>query len=332
MALTINNAILHVIDSNGTDMLSNQELDTDSEICYHFIGKHVRRLLRNPEGREACFSDGSEVYAMIRAYQKSECSFKDFSRNLCERLSGIMRINNEIPSADILVVDFEYSRNRYLAILKLNYIECFTHKIDDGANHIIVNNSILPVAGGKVEEACLIPYDPMVLRVLEKPILLNDEETYYFSKYFLDCEAELSKKELADIITQTADDINQMYFDGDIEAAARFSQALISEATRSDEEDDNGVHLETVIKQAFEGNEKAATDFLEAAKDAGLPYEVKIDQSFAKRQFGTKRFKADNGIEIKFPSELMGQPETIQFVTNPDGSVSVTMRNLRRID
>jgi len=55
-----------------------------------------------------------------------------------------------------------------------------------------------------------------------------------------------------------------------------------------------------------------------------------MDEAYTRRQFGIKRFKADNGIEIKFPAELLEDAEAIQFVTNADGSVSITMRNLRR--
>lgn len=328
MPFLINRAILHVIDSKGPDMLSNHELDIDSETCYQFVQKHVKRLLKHPEGREACFTEESAVYGLVRAYQKNEIYFKDFSCKLCERLSGIIRGSGEIPPADILVADFEDSHGRYLALLKLNYIECFTHKVADGDNQIVKNTNVLPFTSGKVEEACLIPYEPMVLRILEKPYQVNAEEVFYFSKLFLECETALSKKEMADIISETANDITQKYFPGDVEASARFSHALITEAEQMDGEE--GLRMDHIIRNAFGENEQAAGEFLEIAKEAGLPQEIKIDKPFVKRQFGTQRFKADNGIEIKFPAELLEQPEAIQFITNADGTVSVTMRNLRR--
>lgn len=328
MAFTINRAILHVIDSKGSDMLSNQELDIDSEICYQFVGKHVKKLQKHPAAREADFKAESAVYGLVRAYQKSELHFKDFSHQLCERLSGIIRGSDEIPPADILIVDFEDNKNRYLAVLKLNYIECFTHKVAEGDNQIIMNTNILPFTSGKVEEACLIPYEPMILRILEKPYKVNGEEVNYFSELFLECETALSKKEMADIISQAAEDINHRYFGSDIEASARFSQAMIAEAEQADE--DEGMRLENVISQAFQGNEQAAGEFLDMAKESGLPHEVKMDKAFTRRQFGTQKFKADNGIEIKFPAELLEQAETIQFVQGADGTISITMRNLRR--
>lgn len=330
MAFTINRAILHVINNQGDNAFSNHELDIDSETCFQFVQKHVRRLLKHPEGREACFVPESQVYGLVRAYQKSELHFKEFSHSLCEKLSGIIRDSEEIPPADILLADFEDSRNRYLAIMKLNYIECFTHRLEDGDNQIVKNTSVLPFTSGKVEEACLIPYEPMVLRILEKPYTVNGEEVNYFSQLFLQCETSLSKKETADIISQAADEINQRYFGNDIEVAARFSQALIAEAEKTDEDED--MHIESVIKQAYQGNEQAVNDFLEIAKEAGLQHSMKMDKSFTRKQFGVHRFKSENGIEIKFPAELIDQADTMQFVNNTDGTISVTLRNLKPIE
>lgn len=336
MALLISNAILHVINGNGLDSrFSNQELDIDSETCSDFISKHVRRLLNNPGAKEATFTADSKMYALVKSYQKGEMYFKDFSVAACGLLKEIMEQGRDIPAADVLVTAFDNGDRRYLAILKLNYRECFTYKViesEDGAeNHIVKNTAVLPV-GSKVEEACLIPWDPMVLRILEKPYVVNGEEVDYFSRLFLECETEMSKKETAEIIQDIADEINAKYFDDNVETAAKLKCALIDEATETPE--DEGFILENVVNRAFrdheEVKEEIKTEFVAMAKEFGLPHEVKLDKPFVQRQFKTQRFRADNGIELKCPSELFYDPETVSFVNNPDGTVSITLKNLRR--
>lgn len=334
MALLINHAILHIINNAGTGTcFSKQELDVDSETCSEFIQKHVRRLLTNPAAREACFTAQSAVYRLVRAYQKDELRFKEFSLQMCERLSGIMQANKEIPPADVLVADFENRNKRYLALLKLNYGECFTHRVveDDAGleNQIVKNTAVLPASGTRVEEACLIPYDPMVLRVLEKPYSIDGEEQFYFSRLFLECDAEMSKKETADLIAQIAEEINAKHFDGNLEMAARLKCALMDEAEEPREEE--ALCLENVAKRVFHREEhaEAKAEFLELAKEIGLPYEVKLDKSFVQRQFKTQHFRADNGIELKFPSELFQDPEVIRFDDHPDGTVTITLKHLR---
>lgn len=333
MALTITHAILHVLNNSGADShFSKSELDIDSETCYEFISKHVRRLMTNPSAKEAVFVAESPAYSLVRSFQKGDIYFKDFSVQLCERLLGTMKRCEDIPSGDVLVTAFENGQSQYIAIIKLNYIECFTHKLiqnDVGSdNQIIKNTVVLPAAGGKVEEAVLIPYDPMVLRVLEKSYPIDGEDTAYFSKLFLECETEVSKKETADIIRDVTEEIGAKYFDGDIEMAARVKYALIEEAEQS--EDEGSFVLENVARKVFADKEDIKSEFIAMAQDMGLPHEVKLDKSFVKQQFKTQTFRADNGIEIKCPCELFSNPDTIQFVTNGDGSVSITLKNLRR--
>lgn len=333
MALQITHAILHTIGNRGDDCrYSDAELEMESEISSEFVGKHVRRLLHNPGAREATFTAESAVYDMVKGYQKGELHFSDMSRRLCERLAGLMEGNEDIPPADVLVAAFDQSGKSYLAIVKLNYGECFTHKLTAGANggvenHIIKNTTVLPLTATNVEEACLIPYDPMVMRVLEKPHGVNGEKIEYFSKLFLECETELSKKEAAEAIQEIADEIGSKYYDGNLEAAAKIKAAFLLEAEEYQEED--GLVLENVVARAYGDNEAAKTEFVALAKDYGLPHQVMLDKPFVKREFKVQKFAADNGIELKCPAELFQDPGQVHLVENPDGTLTITLRNLR---
>lgn len=336
MGLIITNAILHTVTNHPeTFRLSNAELDIDSETCTEFVSRHVRRLMGNPAAKEATFTAGSAVHDMVKSYQKGDLRFRDLSCRLCERLASILQANEDIPPADILVAAFGNSGKDYLAVIKLNYGECFTHRLVDTdrgpVNEIIKNTAVLPLSTGKIEEACLIPYDPMILRILEKPHTVDGEDTCYFSKLFLECETEaVSKKEAADTIRAIAGELNEKYFEGSVETEARIKCALIEETELLSE--DEGLVLDNVARRAFPENEEAKTEFIAKAKESGLPFEVKLDKPFVQREFKMQRFKADNGIELKCPSDLFQDPDTMQLTANPDGSVTILLKNLRRQD
>jgi len=333
MALLISNAILHTVgNQEHQTRYSDVELDVDSETCIEFVGKHVRRLLRNPAAKEATFTADSPVYSLVKSFQRDELRFKDLSRQLCERLTGIMNENEDIVPADVLVAFFDSGKQSYLAIVKLNYGECFTHKLTAGdngetENQIVKNTVVLPLSASKVEEACLIPYDPMILRILEKPHTVGGEEVNYFSKLFLECETKLSQKEAAEAIKEIADEINVKYFDGNVETAATVKTALIAEAEAAG--DGDGLVLENVVGRSFGDNNDAKDEFIALAKEYGLPHQVMLDKPFVQREFKHQKYKAENGVEIKFPAELLQDPEQIQVTTNPDGSLSITFKNLR---
>ena len=342
MELFINNAILHIGNNeSGETYLSNVELDIDSDICYEFIQKHVKKLLNNPAAREAVFNAESAVYGVVQAFKEGELYFKDASAQICERLLDMMKRNADIPPADVIVVQFETRAkrgkrqkgetlldNEYLAILKLNYREFFTHQTGDSENgrdnQIVKVRTALPFNGGKVEEACLIPYDPMILKILEKPYIVDGEVTNYFSELFLDCTPELSKKEVVQVLQEVSDEITEKHFNGDLETAAKVKVAVIDEAI----EQDGTVSVFNIANRVFTDNEEARGEFVEMAKDLGVKPDVELGEKFARQHFGTHKFKASNGVEIKFPVELSDDLNAMEFTKNDDGSISITLKGL----
>lgn len=338
MPLLIDNAILHTITNDpATTLFSDIGLDVDSETCTEFVGRHVRRLLHNPGAKEATFSEGSSVYALIKAFQKGELRFIELSRLLCERLAQLMQSGADIPPADVLVTLFDNAGKTYLALLKLNFTECYTHCVEQTESgtgtRLIKNLTVLPQGAGKVEEACLIPYDPMVLRVFEKPHALGGEQVDYFSSLFLECETNISKKEAAEQLLQVADAVGERHFGGDVEKQAQRKRAIIEEAGAAEEEGgEEPLRVGRVAERLFPAPEQEAVreEFIAAAREQGLPEELPIDRSFAERAYKTQVVRADNGVEIRCPAELFSDPTAVVMENHADGSFTITFKNLRR--
>ncbi|MCI8443280.1 MAG: nucleoid-associated protein [Provencibacterium sp.] len=338
MPLLINHAILHTISNDGSaSVFSETELDVDSETCSDFVGRHVRRLLHNPGAKEATFKAESQVYGLIRSFQKSEIRFGQMSRLLCERLAEIMQGNEDIPPAAILIAAFDNAGQSYIAILKLNFIECYTHRVLQTENglgtQLIKNPMVLPLSAGKVEEACLIPYEPMLLRVFEKPHRIGGEEICYFSERFLECETEISKKDAAEILLQITGELNDQHFGGDAALEARVKCAVIEEAEENETAQQQEVlQIDRVARRVFSEPEEEGLreEFIAMAEEQGLPRELPIDRSFARRAFKMQRLKTENGIEISCPAELFQDPDTVVLENHSDGSFTITFKNLRR--
>jgi len=243
-----------------------------------------------------------------------------------------MKQHADIPEGDLLIVHFENKREKYIAIIKLNYLECFTHQTKRspaGAdNQIVKYAAVLPFGAGKTEEACLIPFDPMVLKVIEKPFSINGEMVNYFSELFLECDSSLSRKEAVQILTEISEEINEKYFDGGIDTAVRMKTALLEQA----EETSGEISIESVAAKAFQDNLEARGDYIGLARDAGLRVDMMLGEKLVRQYFGTQRIKAENGIELKFPAELWEDSSSIEMITQPDGSKAVLLKNLGQLD
>ena len=329
--MKIRNAILHSL-SKKSCVLSDNELDIDSETCSEFIVKHTKKLLNNPAAKEAVFTSKSEVFKQVKDLKDGKRHFKDVCAHIGRRLSEIMKQGDAIPEGDLLIVQFDLKHNRYIAIIKLNYKECFTHhttRSPAGANNQIVKYAaVLPFDTGKAEEACLIPFDPMILKVIEKPFEVNGEMVNYFSELFLECESSLSKKETAQILNEISEEINDKYFSGSIDAITQIKTALLDQAQEAQGE----ISIESVAARAFIGNPAARGDYIELAKDAGLRADMNLGEKFVRQQFGTQRIKAENGVELKFPAGLWGDSSSIELIRQPDGSNVILLKNLGRIE
>ena len=46
------------------------------------------------------------------------------------------------------------------------------------------------------------------------------------------------------------------------------------------------------------------------------------------RRFQTQRLTTDTGIEITIPMEEYRNPDHVEFITNPDGTISVLIKNI----
>jgi len=323
--MEIKNAILHILKNDGNpSVYSESELDIDSEVCEAFISKHAKKLMNNPATREATFQAESVVYGDLQKYLSREISFKDLALTLGTRLSDIMNLHPDIPPADLLVVRFDVKYDSYLGIFKLNYNECFTHESGGSGNSLVKCSTVLPFGGGKVEEACLIPLDVMVIKLIEKSHNVGGESVYYFSEMLLECETALSRKEQVQIINEVADEFVQDYFDSDIK-----TQALVKTAMTEEAEDADGiVSMDNVAARIFE-DESVKRDFVHTLREAGIVEDMVLGTKFVKQQFGTQRLKAENGIEIKFPAELAIEDDQMEIEQHSDGSVTVTLKRMR---
>jgi hypothetical protein len=325
MDILINHGILHIIDNEGGQVvLSESELDLDSDMVTNFLTGHIKKVMMSADVKEAAFEADSAVLATIRKYQAREIDFKAASREFCVGLSNIMLENGDIPPADLLVTQFETgSYAAHLAIFKLNHSMFYTHEIKNGENHIVQSSFALPLGGGKVSEAVIIPYEPMVLKIMEKPHNVRGEEINYFSQLFLRTGDGLSKKQIAKIVKAILEETVTGHYGGNPMITAKFQLAVIEEAI----ENDGDVRLENVTVAAF-GEGAARDEFLTAAREAGLGRDLFLGEKFCMKEFGTVKIKSRDGVELKFPAGVLDDPNVIEIVER-DGGFSVSVKDFK---
>ena len=86
------------------------------------------------------------------------------------------------------------------------------------------------------------------------------------------------------------------------------------------------------IGQRIRKFRKAQNLSQEALAEQAMPERVVVEKAVAKRVAKNHKIRTDTGIEVTFPAELGENPEFIEFVSAPDGLISIQLKNIGHIE
>lgn len=333
--IRIKNVIVHILDSTiGMPVLSDTELEYGSEIA-EFLKEHIAKISSGDDAKECRFyKEESEVFQMLEEY--ADDNFVEISKDIASLLYGIMNSNIDIPPADLMVVRFRESEDEYLALLKMNYKTLYTHRtmtLEDGegnSNEIIRHKSILPSESQRLTEAAIIRLDDLSLQVIEKKYEVNGEKTNYFSFLFLKCSSHLSHKSKLSIVSRAVESVQKEGYD----ESERFEKQMRAKSIIQEEiEEKGGFVVEELAEKIFEEQPELKIAFQDKMEKYDMvKEEIQPQSENTVRKYQSQHLYTDTGIEIKIPMDQYKNPRSVEFITNPDGTVSVLIKNIEHLE
>ena len=332
--IRIKKAIVHILDSTiGMPVLSDVELDFGSEFA-DFLKEHIAKISSGDDGKSCQFyKEESEVYRMLTQY--SDDFFVDVSKDMADFLYSIMNSNIDIAPADLIVVRFRYGEEEYLGLLKMNYKSLYTHRTlasEEGGNtnEIIRHKSILPPESQRLSEAAIIGLSDLSVQVVERKYDVNGEKTNYFSYLFLKCSGRMSHKSKLSIVTKAVEAVQK---DGYGDLGQYEAQMKAKRIIQEELEERGGFVVEEIAEKIFEEKPELKTAFQDKMEKYDMVKEEVLPQSEATtRKYQKQHLFTDTGIEIKIPMEQYKNPGSVEFITNPDGTVSVLIKNIGHLE
>lgn len=327
MEIIIHQAILHVLDTTlDAPVLSGGGMELTAEKTA-YLQYHIEKLLASDEIRQCRPLPDSAFRNELEHNQ----DFIDLSCRIAGVLFDYMHAHTTIPGADLAVVDFTRDGAPWLGILKLNYKNGYTHYTEtvEGApvNSIIQQRACLPTQSGKVEEGALVNLTDYSMRLLEKKYDIDGHKEFYLSSVvFQYTQAEPEKKKLQAIQEAAAQAVKDAYED-EPHADAQVAMLIANQAA----DNDNQVSVERVRQQLAEEYPLAAVPFddyvekSEVLEEAAAPVTVTPARI---RRMESRSIRTANGIEVKIPTELLNSDSELEFLHDPDGSVSLLIKNV----
>lgn len=328
--IIIRRGIVHILDGElGYPVYSEEELELSPDINEFFRG-HIYKLLSGDERKKCYFSEEeSEIYDLVKKFKEEELI--DTSKKFAGALYDIMNANVAIPSGDLAIVTFQAQGIMYLALLKMNYKESYVHMTQSqetgNVNQIICYQSTLPATSAKLAEAVLINLADYSVEIVEKKYEVNGSKMNYLSELYLKCKASMSSKSKLSIVTKAVEQVNKKHY-----AQEPVKQMEAKSIIKKEIENTGSVNVEKLSEKIY-GNAPEIKEEFDAKMEKYHMEKAEVTPQSEKttKKFEKQYLKTDTGIEINIPMEQYQDASQVEFITNPDGTISVLIKNINKI-
>ena len=341
--IVIRKAILHILDTvHGECILSNTLLDPGPDL-YEFIRNHIYKIVSSDDTKDCEFNpETSPIYSILETWDESdETSFIEASQSIADRIYVAMGEGLDIPAADLLFVSFQAEGTIYLALLKMNYKESYTHIVtndseteemsDDDETEvpvihadIIKSKALLPSSGTRIPEAIIINLSDFHIKLLEKRYEINGEKIFYLSEKFLVCHTNLPPKKKLNILTKVINNISNKYDGADLKTKMDTKSALQKEYV-----DNKSFDIEEIGNRLFGKSPEKKSEFDEKMEQYDLQYDnFTVTNESTVKKLERQVMVTDSGIEISIPMETYNKLANLEIQTDVTGKSTIIIKNI----
>lgn len=330
MDIYLKNAILHIVDrETGTLVFSEKELELTTEYIRVYLTSKITKL-STAQTKTGILAEASGFVDKLRGIPSD---FVQKSQQLAQYWYDVYSGSEAAPSADVLFVLYELDTVMHLAMLKLNYKESYTHYVDyeeDAVyNKLIINRAILPSKSQKPDEGIAVNLDTLTYELLEKRYEFSGEKVWYFSEKVIESQPAPSIEENIKEIKKAVKRIGKKFNEDEFELIASVKEAVYESI-----EESGTIDNEQVAELVFKENISARMAYQEEVNESKFVDKtspVREAREISEKKFGKQKLKMSNGIELIVPIDVYRNGDLIEFVNNPDGTVSIVLKNIEKI-
>ena len=330
----VRKAILHVLDAgSGISSFSHQQLDLADDAVFGYVTKQIEKAAENA-GLHSGELIGVENQFRVKLgqYERELLSFERFADWVGEEVWQVFTTSDRGDSADLLIAEYIENGRRMLAILKCALRTGYAHTVEPGEDgtpvcRIVRRTDALPAPTQKAEEIALVEIAGGQVYFLEKPRMIDGQDSPLFTKNLLKCTSQASAGETVQIIRTIAETVAQTYGEDPTVAVARAKTTIAERVER-----DDTLAPFDLGGEVFAGREEMEEEFRRQVSAAGVPQQVAVPKKLAVRTARSQRIKTDTGIEITFPLDYAENTDYLEFVRHDDGRISIEIKNVGSIE
>ncbi len=326
--MEIKKAILHIIDREAGSLICSQaELDLKEYAVKQYLDSVLKRL-EKAEFKNGVLQEDSDFATILK---NEALDFIDRSTDMAQMIFDSLAISEDAPSGDLLIVELEELNGiPKFGLIKFNYKPSFTHHVtyldDLMQNNIILNKTIFPSTTQRIDECCIINLETFELDIIEKKYSFEGQNRLFFTERFLQIDPKPTVTENLKIIKKAVKEVANKYNEEEYVSMSQTQQAVFESI-----EEDGTINKEKIAEAVFETNESAKQDYFDIINQTKFSEEIPSNVPKYEKKYSKQKFKLTNGIELSIPADVFKNPELVEFINNPDGTISVMIKNVEQI-
>lgn len=331
MIITIEKAILHIMDyQSGVTVFSDYELDLENGSGLTFITKHLEKSHTDTNLKEGTFLPGSKFQQDLHAYLADNLDFTSFSKQIATAMSEQINQLDKQDSVDLLVCDCMLDDQHLVAVLiwinRTGFVHHVVTKEAKVKSEIITHRAILPGINHKLDEFVFIDPSNDTIKLVEKKHLINGEQVWVLSERVLDCHVGISAKDVVKQVYSITQKVAEKHGENPAVAMSKAKSYILENIDNEDQLDPIEVG-----RNVFASSELLQKEYAQEITEAEIPKQVAVTKSLATKAVRNHKLKTDTGIELSIPVDYFENQDYLEFINNPDGTISIQLKNIGKI-
>lgn len=328
MIIKINKSILHIFDvSSGVTVYSQDILE---ESAHEFLYPHIEKSFQDGNAKSGQLPLTGVFASRLQAYNEGDLNFLEMSVALGKQICGLLAKTADLKSTDFVCCDVELDGEPYVVLFLMTNQQVYVHQVFQNGgtttNQIIQHQAVLPGPTQRISDFVYVHRTQGNLRLSEKARKINEESLYLFQDRIIGCATELSTKESMKNLNKIVTDVASEYGENVVEAVFRAKTYVMDNVDVADV-----ISPTEFGREVFAGSGQMQADFAERVREAELPETIAVPKEAAIKNSKTHRIKTDSGIEIIVPVDFFNNPDVIEFINNPDGTISIAIKNIEKL-
>ena len=334
--INIQEAVIHILDSNGEEPILNEyTLDLNEDI-YKFLHKHIEKCFKDEELKTAIFNEGRNITReIVQDYLNGlDDSIMGLSQELGRQLFAIMKGNINIPPCDLVIASLLTDGGPMIGILKMDYIKNFTHAVEFVDNKIgigiVPQSAGLPGSGQRIQKAAFIKpiregqsYD---LLVIDKQRKTKDDDEYganYFINSYLGCTIVPNNRDITKTFLKATESWTRSNIKEDADKAE-----IIRSTVKDKLKNEESIDIQQLSSELFENEPETKVEFSNFIKGHGIDNEVNVDKTWIEKKLKRVRLKIDKDIDLYINEEAYNDNTKFEIQRNGDGSINMIIKHV----